>query len=56
MDKRGFFELLSAYLDGEVTATERKQVEEWLSTDTDIKFLLYNNLANLEIQSMYSTS
>ncbi len=28
--KRDRFELLSAYLDGEVTATERRQVEEWL--------------------------
>ena len=46
MDKRGFFELLSAYLDGEVTATERKQVEEWLSTDTDIKSL-YKRLLTL---------
>ena len=46
MDKRDFFELLSAYLDGEVTATERKQVEEWLSTDTDIK-LLYKRLLTL---------
>ncbi len=26
-------ELLSAYLDGEVTAAERKQVENWLATD-----------------------
>jgi negative regulator of sigma E activity len=28
--KRDRFELLSAYLDGEVTAAERRQVEEWL--------------------------
>jgi anti-sigma factor RsiW len=27
------FELLSAYVDGEVTAAERKQVETWLDTD-----------------------
>ncbi|MDJ0737162.1 MAG: zf-HC2 domain-containing protein [Nostocaceae cyanobacterium] len=27
------FELLSAYLDGEVTAAERRQVEEWLAKD-----------------------
>ncbi len=26
-------ELLSAYLDGEVTAAERQQVEQWLATD-----------------------
>jgi len=36
MEKRDCFELLSAYLDGEVTATERRQVEEWLSTDASI--------------------
>jgi negative regulator of sigma E activity len=33
------FELLSAYLDGEVTATERKQVEQWLDTDDSVKCL-----------------
>jgi len=27
------FELLSAYLDGEVTAAERRQVEQWLEQD-----------------------
>jgi anti-sigma factor RsiW len=31
LDER--FELLSAYLDGEVTASERKQVEAWLVSD-----------------------
>ena len=31
MDER--FELLSAYLDGEVTPTERQQVEAWLAND-----------------------
>jgi anti-sigma factor RsiW len=31
LDER--FELLSAYLDGEVTASERKQVEAWIATD-----------------------
>lgn len=29
------FELLSAYLDGEVSADERKQVETWLATDPE---------------------
>ncbi|WP_126147715.1 anti-sigma factor family protein [Synechococcus elongatus] len=29
------FELLSAYLDNAVTATERKQVEQWLAEDAD---------------------
>lgn len=46
MQKRDCFELLSAYLDGEVTATERRQVEEWLSTDTSVK-CLYKRLLNL---------
>jgi anti-sigma factor RsiW len=31
LDER--FELLSAYLDGEVTTTERQQVEAWLAND-----------------------
>jgi anti-sigma factor RsiW len=31
--ERDRFELLSAYLDGEVTADERRQVEGWLSSD-----------------------
>ncbi|HEY9827037.1 MAG TPA: zf-HC2 domain-containing protein [Stenomitos sp.] len=31
------FELLSAYLDGEVSATERKQVEEWLASDVQFQ-------------------
>lgn len=49
------FELLSAYLDGEVTPTERKQVQEWLETDPQVQHL-YNrllklryNLQNMEI-------
>ncbi len=29
------FELLSSYLDGEVTASEKAQVEAWLNTDRD---------------------
>ncbi|MFH7026316.1 MAG: anti-sigma factor family protein [Heteroscytonema crispum UTEX LB 1556] len=37
MVKRDRFELLSAYLDGEVTAAERRQVEEWLSNDPTIQ-------------------
>jgi anti-sigma factor RsiW len=39
MVKRDRFELLSAYLDGEVTATERKQVEAWLVNDASVKCL-----------------
>jgi anti-sigma factor RsiW len=33
------FELLSAYLDGEVTVAERKQVEAWLDTDPEFQRL-----------------
>ncbi|MGG6264707.1 anti-sigma factor family protein [Leptolyngbya sp. AN03gr2] len=39
LNARDRFELLSAYLDGEVTASERKQVEEWLSTDASVQQL-----------------
>ncbi len=31
------FELLSAYLDGEVSPSERKQVEQWLADDPEFK-------------------
>lgn len=44
--QRDRFELLSAYLDGEVTATERKQVEEWLATDASMQ-ALHNRLMKL---------
>ena len=37
--KRDRFEMLSAYLDGEVTAAERKQVEHWLATDSETQRL-----------------
>lgn len=37
--KRDRFELLSAYLDGEVTADERRQVEQWLATDVKMQRL-----------------
>lgn len=37
--KRDRCELLSAYLDGEVTADERRQVETWLTTDPAMKQL-----------------
>jgi anti-sigma factor RsiW len=33
------FELLSAYLDGEVTASERQQVEQWLADDPVVQAL-----------------
>lgn len=37
--KRDRFELLSAYLDHEATAAERRQVEEWLATDPVVQRL-----------------
>lgn len=45
--KRDRFELLSAYLDGEVTPAERQQVETWLATDSDSK-RLYQRLLSLQ--------
>lgn len=44
--KRDRFELLSAYLDGEVTAAERRQVEEWLANDPTVQ-QLYSRLLKL---------
>jgi hypothetical protein len=44
--KRDRFELLSAYLDGEVTADERRQVEEWLRSDLTTQHL-YTRLLKL---------
>lgn len=43
--KRDRFELLSAYLDGEVSAPERRQVEEWLDTDAETQKLYARLLA-----------
>jgi anti-sigma factor RsiW len=39
MMKRDRFELLSSYLDGEVTAAERRLVEKWLSDDPTVQSL-----------------
>ncbi len=41
------FELLSAYLDGEVSASERKQVEAWLDTDPKLR-QTYQRLLTLQ--------
>lgn len=46
MLKRDRFELLSAYLDGEVTAAERRQVEEELANDPESQ-RLYQRLLKL---------
>ncbi|MES1022079.1 Fis family transcriptional regulator [Gloeocapsa sp. BRSZ] len=44
--QRDRFELLSAFLDGEVTAAERQQVEEWLANDVEMQ-RLYARLLKL---------
>ncbi len=41
------FELLSAYIDGEVTPQERQQVQQWLDNDPEIK-QLYRQLLTLQ--------
>jgi anti-sigma factor RsiW len=61
MVKRDRFELLSAYLDGELTACERKQVEQWLSDDKSVQLLyarllkLRQSLRNLPVPQSQST-
>lgn len=47
--KRDRFELLSAYLDGEVTPQERRQVESWLRADESMQ-CLYTRLLQLRRQ------
>ncbi|HAG85621.1 MAG TPA: Fis family transcriptional regulator [Cyanobacteria bacterium UBA12227] len=37
--QRDQFELLSAYIDGEVTAAERYQVQDWLANDPEMQHL-----------------
>ena len=44
---RDRFELLSAYIDGEVTAAERRQVEDWLTNDPVTKSL-YSRLMMMQ--------
>jgi anti-sigma factor RsiW len=46
--KEDCFELLSAYLDGEVTPQERQQVQQWLDSDPEIKKIY------LQLQRMHS--
>ncbi len=42
----GRFELVSAYIDGEATQAERRQVQDWLDRDPEVK-RLYLNLIKL---------
>ena len=53
IQKRDRFELLSAYLDGELTAAERRQVDCWLANDPEVQ-RLYTRLLKLRdgLQSM----
>jgi hypothetical protein len=44
--KKELFELISAYLDGEVTAKERRQVERLIASDSLARYL-YNQLLQL---------
>lgn len=46
MLKSDRFELLSAYLDDQVTTIEKRQVEDWLANDPEIQ-LLYARLSKL---------
>ncbi len=47
--KRDHFELLSAYLDSEVTAAERQQIEAWLASNPEAQ-RLYQRLLTLKGQ------
>lgn len=46
------FELLSAYLDGEVTAEQRRQVQQWLDTDPQVQ-KWYRQLTKLQQTAKY---
>jgi len=39
MYERDLFELLNAYLDGEATAAQRRQIEDWLTSDSAVQCL-----------------
>ena len=39
MYERDLFELLNAYLDGEVTAAQGQQIEDWLTSDSAVQCL-----------------
>jgi anti-sigma factor RsiW len=60
--QRDRFELLSAYLDGEVTAAERKLVEAWLANDPAVQRLhsrllkLRHGLQNMPVPAATQTA
>ena len=49
------FELLSAFIDGELSASERNQVQTWLDHDPEIK-QLYTQLLALQCQMQHSVA
>ena len=49
------FELLSAYIDGETTASQRQQVQTWLDRDPQVK-RLYTQLLALQSQMQHSVA
>lgn len=49
------FELLSAYIDGETTASQRYQVQIWLDRDPQVK-RLYTQLLALQSQMQHSVA
>ena len=49
------FELLSAYIDGETTATQKHQVQTWLDGDPQVK-RLYTQLLALQSQMQHSVA
>ena len=49
------FELLSAYIDGELSASEKKQVQAWLDRDPQFK-QLYTQLLALQGQMQHSVA
>lgn len=57
-----YFELLSAYIDGEATVEERKQVQQWLDNDPEIKNIylqllkLQGGMQNLTAPASETTS
>ena len=49
------FELLSAYIDGEATVSQRHQVQTWIDRDPEVKHL-YTQLLTLQSQMQHSVA
>ena len=54
MHNRDRFELLNAYLDGEVTAAQGRQIENWLTTDSEVQCLYARTLKLRQKQQIMS--